>query len=180
MRVGRERNGLARVLAYTGWTQTMAQKGGRYSTLAGSKKYQTTTQLHWHSQLLSEPVAPASAHFTSPYKLDKKVKFELTTQHQRAFETMKVVIASDASGALMMYPDHNKPFKIYTDASDYQMGACIMQEGRPVAYFSCKLTQTQQNYSTRNKNCWQLFLLSWNFAQCSWVQKFTFSPTTRT
>ncbi len=34
-------------------------------------------------------------------------------------------------------PDHNKWFSIHTNASDFQLGTCIIQEGRLVAYFSC-------------------------------------------
>jgi hypothetical protein len=56
-----------------------------------------------------------------------------------------------AADALAACPDHNKQFDIYTDTSDFQLDACIIQQGRPVAYFSCKLTKTQQNYTTMKR-----------------------------
>jgi hypothetical protein len=56
-----------------------------------------------------------------------------------------------AANALAAYPDHNERFDIYTDASDFQLSACIIQEGRLVAYFLQKLTKSQQNYTTMEK-----------------------------
>jgi hypothetical protein len=67
---------------------------------------------------------------------------------QQAFDKMRLLMAANALAA---YPNHNKRFNVYTDASDFQLGACIIQEGRPVAYFSRKLMKSQQNYTTIEK-----------------------------
>ena len=93
-------------------------------------------------------LAPLTAKTGTPKKGAKPEKFEWTPEMQQAFEQMKALMAHDV---LCAYPDHNKPFEIYTDASDYQMGSCIMQNGVPVAYFSKKLNSAQLNYSTIDK-----------------------------
>ncbi len=61
---------------------------------------------------------------------------------------MRLLMTADALAA---YLDHNKRFDVYTDASYFQLGACIIQQRRPVAYFSQKLTKSQKNYTTMEK-----------------------------
>ena len=66
---------------------------------------------------------------TRTLKKDKIKTFKWTDKMQDAFVKIKALIATDTMSAC---PDHNKSFDIYTDASDYQLGAVILQEGRPV------------------------------------------------
>jgi RNase H-like domain found in reverse transcriptase len=65
---------------------------------------------------------------------------------QASFDTMKALLAKDA---FLQYPDHNKRFDIYCDASELQLGATILQDGMLVAYYSRKLNRS--NYTVGEK-----------------------------
>ena len=60
----------------------------------------------------------------------KKAPIPWTDDMQEAFHKMLVLMAADSLAA---YPDHSERYDIYTDASDFQLGAWNVQEGQPVA-----------------------------------------------
>ena len=61
---------------------------------------------------------------------------------------MKALLGQEA---FLQYPDHNQSFHIYADASDLQLGAAIIQNNQPVAYYSRKLNAAQRNYTVGEK-----------------------------
>ena len=66
------------------------------------------------------------AHLMKPLtELTGKGSFVWTDRQQNGFDTLKSVMATDCLNA---YPDYDKPFEIYIDASDYQLGAAIIQD----------------------------------------------------
>jgi hypothetical protein len=77
-----------------------------------------------------------------------KVKFEWHSSHQQAFDKIKKVIGTEV---ILCYPDFNKPFHLYTDASDHQLGAVIMQDKKPIAFYSQKLNTNQKRYTTTER-----------------------------
>jgi transposase InsO family protein len=94
---------------------------------------------------------PHRSHILTPlYQLteSKRKRFFWTPECDVAFRKIKAMLAKDI---LIRYPDPNKPFHVYTDASDLQLGAVIMQDNKPVAYFSRKLNSAQKNYTTMEK-----------------------------
>ena len=65
---------------------------------------------------------PRRSHILAPLtdaSSSKKKKLDWTKEMDKAFIQMKQIIAQETILAL---PDYDKPFQIYTDASDYQLG----------------------------------------------------------
>ena len=95
-------------------------------------------------------VWPQRAHILAPLSkmTSANVKWNWTEECQQAFDKMKMLIAKET---LLTYPDFSKPFDIHTDASKVQLGACISQGGRPIAFYSRKLLPAQTRYTTTEK-----------------------------
>ena len=94
---------------------------------------------------------PKRAHILAPLTAltsQKSGTVAWSAECQHAFDTIKVILSSDV---LLRYPDHNKPFHVYTDASDLQVGTVIVQDECPVAFYSRKLNAAQRNYTTMEK-----------------------------
>ena len=78
----------------------------------------------------------------------KAKRFQWLPIHQKAFNEIKQVISRAVT---LAYHDFTLPFEIYTDASDFQLGAVIMQKGKPLAFYSRKLNKAQLNYTVTEK-----------------------------
>jgi RNase H-like domain found in reverse transcriptase len=92
---------------------------------------------------------PRHSHILAPLtELTGATHFHWDQQHQSAFEQMKKLLAADA---MLAYPDHNLPFDIYTNASDFQLGSVVIQNKHPVAYYTHKLNSAQCNYTVIEK-----------------------------
>jgi hypothetical protein len=74
----------------------------------------------------------------------KNVKFEWTTEHQQAFDSLKNSLACKVVHA---YLDISVPFEICTNASKYQIGSVITQKDKPLTFYSRKCTDPQTRYT---------------------------------
>jgi hypothetical protein len=100
-----------------------------------------------HSEMLApltHLVGECGETKTTRMNKTKKKPWQWDPIHQQAFDNVKAAMAKET---VLAYPDFLKPFEIYSDASSMQLGAMITQEIRPIAFFSRKLSKTQQKYS---------------------------------
>ncbi|CAA7026197.1 unnamed protein product [Microthlaspi erraticum] len=101
--------------------------------------------------------------------IKKNVPFHWVETQKLAFKTLKERLTQSPVLAL---PDFEVMFEVECDASGLGLGAVLQQRGRPVAYFSEKLSGATLNYPTYDKELyalvraletWQHYLLSKEF-----------------
>ena len=99
---------------------------------------------------LTDLVGECGETNTTRMNKTKKKPWRWDPIHQQAFDNVKAAIAKEI---VLVYPDFLKPYEIYTDTSSMQLEAVITQDNRPIAFFSRKLSKTQQKYSV-TENSW--------------------------
>jgi hypothetical protein len=83
------------------------------------------------------------------HELTKKdVPFACSDAQEVAFNTLKDKLTH---APLLQLPDFTKVFELECDASGIGLGVVLLQEGKPVVYFSEKLSGASLKYSTYDK-----------------------------
>ena len=96
----------------------------------------------------------------------QQVKFEWTPDHQTAFIHLKNAIVQ---APILHYPNPNKTYIVYTDASDDTCRAQLSQEHEgtefPVAFLSHTFSETQCKWSTTEQEVFRVYyaITKWNY-----------------
>lgn len=90
-------------------------------------------------------------------------------EYIEAFETLKRNIIKHP---ILKFPDFNKAFHLFTDASNYAIGAVLTQEGQPVCYASRSLNDHEKNYSVTDKEFLAIVWAVSYFRPYLWGKRF--------
>ena len=103
--------------------------------------------LNYLSQYISD-TSTVKAPMRSLLKAD--VPCVWNTEHEHVFNKVKEIISTTPGLRLF---DPNMKVQIQCDASKTGIGACLLQEGQPVVYYSKALTPTQMYWFPIEKEC---------------------------
>lgn len=89
---------------------------------------------------------PNQSEITTPLRslLKKDAAWIWSHEHTQAVEHLKEILSSQP---VLRFFDPSEPVKLQVDASKSGLGACILQDGHPIAYAPRSLTQAEGHYA---------------------------------
>ena len=107
---------------------------------------------------------PNESTITAPLRalLKKEVEWNWTFEHDSAMNKLREVLTSKL---VLAYYDVTKPVTIQADKSQSGLGACLLQDGNPIAYASRSMTSAEKNYAQIEKEMLAISLATKKFHQ---------------
>ncbi len=93
---------------------------------------------------------------------DRDAQFDWMPHHEDAFAEIKRLLTE---APILKFYDPVAEVVIECDSSEVGLGAALLQDGRPVAYASRALTQTERNYAQIEKECLAIVFATSRFEQ---------------
>jgi len=122
------------------------------------------------SRYLSQYV-PNESTITAPLRelLKKNVEWSWNERHTAAFEQLKNALTRAPT---LTFYDVTKPVTIQCDASQAGLGACLLQQGKPIAYASRSMSKAEQNYAQIEKEMLSIVFAVRKFHQYIYGKEF--------
>jgi len=92
----------------------------------------------------------------------KDAKFIWSQHHETAFQEVRELVVKHP---VLKYYDLQEEVTVQCDASEYGLGAALLQNGQPVAFASRSLSQTERQYAQIEKECLAIVFSCERFSQ---------------
>jgi hypothetical protein len=83
-------------------------------------------------------IAAPLIELTSP-----RTTYTFSAPARKAFTALKHALTH---APVLAFPDDSKPYELVSDTSGFACGAVLLQEGRPVAFYTYKMNAAEKNY----------------------------------
>jgi len=98
-------------------------------------------------------------------------KFAWTPEAEIAFQEIKKRLTT---APVLVLPYFSNPFELHYDASKLGIGAVLIQNGRPIAFFSEKLSRAKLRYNTYDVEFYVVVQVVRHWRHYLFLQQFVF------